>query len=471
MLKSVRFPSSLRSIGESAFSRCDALGVAILPDGLTSIESLSFYGCVDYASIPGSLLDLQGSPCDSDGFLNIRGGIDDFDRLFKQIYAPGYEHRGIVFCPPDVYEKADSLIDNYQQAVFVCLEPPSSFLAVPLDEQSMLSDIEKMLASKNWLLSHESVENQIKELLGRDSTSFDSPSQFEADLDLTSYMRAALKSEQNVFVITNWLFRINETIRYCEGSREAYRRVAYRSAERYQRYRGIDAWLGDVKNKETIARQHNVEPTLSNMVPLVRRLREENLSQFRSECFTDSVLNDLSAQLEADKLETVEQLRKAVHIRESLYSLDIVFPKYRNLAAIATMSEYLETGRCEGLKGPDGAYNLYESEMRANRVIDQLDEVNRNLKQIMSNQYLLYQSFEDMSQTLDRVGMDLISSVGALHETVHDVGETASRIEADVSSIKIDVNDIKGSSAAAAYFAKKNADAANAARGFIAFSF
>ena len=74
---------------------------------------------------------------------------------------------------------------------------------------------------------------------------------------------------------------------------------------------------------------------------------------------------------EAEELEKVyaeeeriarKELERALQIRSDLYSCNVIFSKYRTLPAIASILEYLESGRCEALSGPDGAYNLYESE-------------------------------------------------------------------------------------------------------------
>ena len=39
------------------------------------------------------------------------------------------------------------------------------------------------------------------------------------------------------------------------------------------------------------------------------------------------------------------------------------------MTAMCTMYEYFVTGRCDKLSGADGAYNLYETEVRQNIII------------------------------------------------------------------------------------------------------
>lgn len=84
-------------------------------------------------------------------------------------------------------------------------------------------------------------------------------------------------------------------------------------------------------------------------------------------------------------------LEETQAVLDKLYSVDVIYPKYRNLPALTCIYEYLVTGRCDELAGPHGAYNLYEDEVRQNMVISQLNAIMENLEQIKANQYLLYE--------------------------------------------------------------------------------
>ena len=89
------------------------------------------------------------------------------------------------------------------------------------------------------------------------------------------------------------------------------------------------------------------------------------------------------------------------------YSLDIIFPKYHNLPALTSIYEYLTSGRCEKLTGPDGAYNLYESELRQNTIVSQLNVIISNLEQIRQNQYTLYQEMVKMNSNVQLIVREL----------------------------------------------------------------
>lgn len=88
---------------------------------------------------------------------------------------------------------------------------------------------------------------------------------------------------------------------------------------------------------------------------------------------------------------------------EQLYAENVVFPKYRNFVAITAINEYLMSGRCDKLEGPDGAYNLYEMELRQNIIISQLSSIIDNLEQIRSNQYSLYEELNKANYTVNEI--------------------------------------------------------------------
>ncbi len=75
---------------------------------------------------------------------------------------------------------------------------------------------------------------------------------------------------------------------------------------------------------------------------------------------------------------------------DKLYSLDIIYIKYRNLVAVTTFIEYLESGRCKSLYGYTGCYNVYEQELRQNTIIGKLDQVLIQLDQIKKVQFATY---------------------------------------------------------------------------------
>lgn len=118
--------------------------------------------------------------------------------------------------------------------------------------------------------------------------------------------------------------------------------------------------------------------------------------------YTEAV-KPFDQQLENVSREFETELQKIDKALEEYYSNNIIFPKYRNLVALSSISEYLQSGRCSKLEGADGAYNMYEAEIRQNRIIEQLSLVIERLDQIRNTQYYLYTSVEAANQKADSI--------------------------------------------------------------------
>lgn len=93
--------------------------------------------------------------------------------------------------------------------------------------------------------------------------------------------------------------------------------------------------------------------------------------------------------------EADRQAEEVQSLLNNLYALDVLYPKYRNLVAVATLYEYFEAKRCYSLDGFDGAYNRYETELRMNAIIGKLDDVIAQLHAINQTQQALCQLVEE----------------------------------------------------------------------------
>lgn len=98
--------------------------------------------------------------------------------------------------------------------------------------------------------------------------------------------------------------------------------------------------------------------------------------------------------------EVEKNLVELYKLKNNLLSLNIIFPKYNNLVAWSTIYEYYITGRVQDLTGPNGAYNLYENEVRSNLIISKLDNISDKLDTIKDNQYTLYTVMTDIKNDL-----------------------------------------------------------------------
>ena len=86
----------------------------------------------------------------------------------------------------------------------------------------------------------------------------------------------------------------------------------------------------------------------------------------------------------------VDERKKTKAVLNKFYSTNVIYPKYRSLPAIASLFEYMLSERCYGLTGHEGAYNLYENELRLGHIISTLDSISSDIKEIKQNQRMLY---------------------------------------------------------------------------------
>ena len=89
--------------------------------------------------------------------------------------------------------------------------------------------------------------------------------------------------------------------------------------------------------------------------------------------------------------------------REAFYAKNIIHPKYRTLVAVAQMYEYIDTGRCTELEGPNGAYNLFEKELRDNTIIDKLDVIIDNLEQLNATMNYISRSIDKANELAQNI--------------------------------------------------------------------
>ena len=101
---------------------------------------------------------------------------------------------------------------------------------------------------------------------------------------------------------------------------------------------------------------------------------------------------------------TVSVLQESL---DKLYAANIIFKKYQNLIAISSFLEYFESERCTELGGPNGAYNLFENEIRMNLILSSLTQIISDLQQIKNNQFTLYNMLNSSTNEIANLLFDL----------------------------------------------------------------
>lgn len=142
----------------------------------------------------------------------------------------------------------------------------------------------------------------------------------------------------------------------------------------------------------------------------------------------------------------------------SLYSCGIIYEKYRNPVALSSFYDYLAAGRCESLTGADGAYNIFESEVRLDLIITKLDVVISQLDQIRANQYTLYCEMSKMNKSLD----ELNRTAKSMSHRLWNIEEHQKKISNNTKKISDITEVIAHNTAVTAFYAKKNAELTDA---------
>ena len=184
-----------------------------------------------------------------------------------------------------------------------------------------------------------------------------------------------------ILFVVGFILLCNSLINYNKG-KKAVIRINQESREQYEK---------DCKEYPLLLEKYHKELDAVNVINEKElEIYEKNLASY----------NEHYAEMMEKHHFALGSLEGAL---EKAYNENIIFSKYRNIVAITSINEYLVSGRCDKLEGADGAYNLYELEMRQNIIIDQLSTIIRNLEQIKSNQYSLYQQLQKSNNTINEI--------------------------------------------------------------------
>ena len=169
---------------------------------------------------------------------------------------------------------------------------------------------------------------------------------------------------------------------------------------------GLRIWqkaTADIKHRDKIAYEKYTKELeqYNQQYETSKKIYDTRLAQTESRLITyDKTTNVETANLNGSLYKLEKSLKQ-------LYDVNIIYPKYRNLIAIATIYEYFASGRCTELEGPNGAYNLYENELRANIIIGSLGKIISDLQQIKNGQFALYQELQNSNREITRLLYDI----------------------------------------------------------------
>lgn len=91
---------------------------------------------------------------------------------------------------------------------------------------------------------------------------------------------------------------------------------------------------------------------------------------------------------------------------EQIYDYDILEKKYRNIVAVASLYEYLKHERTRSLQrtgNDEGAYNIYEMEIRLNKIVTNTDTIIQKLDVVIKNQYEIADTLREAKNSIDNL--------------------------------------------------------------------
>ncbi len=119
-----------------------------------------------------------------------------------------------------------------------------------------------------------------------------------------------------------------------------------------------------------------------------------------------SIENEI-VKLKFEKAKTEEVLDK-------LYSLNVIYPKYRGMIPVSMFCEYMDAHRRDKLEGKGEMYDLYEQELLARNILGSLSEINSSINSlgeavmnkldgIQRNQMLTYEAILEGNHIADQM--------------------------------------------------------------------
>ena len=134
--------------------------------------------------------------------------------------------------------------------------------------------------------------------------------------------------------------------------------------------------------------------------------------------------------------EKVSALKLAIHADilklHQLYEANIIHPKYRGLIPVSMFYDYVDTGRCSTLTGHEGAYNIYESELRDQIISDKLDRLNNNIQGMQKSMYFFSTR---MQSALKTISQNMITSADQINSSFAALNSKYSSLQSSTDGI------------------------------------
>ena len=174
----------------------------------------------------------------------------------------------------------------------------------------------------------------------------------------------------------------------------------------------------------------------------------------------------VKTMLENEIEQAEELLKKLVQARNKLYAYNVIYDKYRNWVAISSFYEYLASKRCSSLEGTNGAYNIYEAELRANLIVGKLSDILDAVEKIRDTQYMVVNLLEKVNSRM----RTLNDTMSAAYDAIQDIRTNTNDLGKHLERIAENSEVIAHNTAVTAYYSKINAELTDSLGYMVAFS-
>ncbi len=180
------------------------------------------------------------------------------------------------------------------------------------------------------------------------------------------------------------------------------------------------------------------------------RFEAESLSCSRYNQGIDVQISFITAQL--------QQTQSAL---DALYSVGVIYHKYRSLIPVTMFCEYIDSGRRHNLEGIDGMYDLYETEVLGQLILSEISKINQNLKTISGQIGFISYQLGGISNKLTGIQRNQVmvyeevSQGNAIAEKICaqtcDLLEKTSKTESSLKQISDEISKISNASDVASF--------------------
>jgi len=133
------------------------------------------------------------------------------------------------------------------------------------------------------------------------------------------------------------------------------------------------------------------------------KLREEHAKALVEDRARVSEVQQAQRSVKSFLENTQQTLSKTRALLTGLYGMNLLHPSYRNIVAVASFYQYVDTGICNTLEGPDGAYKLFMQESWFKTLTSKLDCILDSLEDIKANQYVLLDAIKSTNRQIKRL--------------------------------------------------------------------